>query len=308
MRRLVGPIIWIIVLSFIFYGGTSFLLGTDKESLGVGRVFGKIVTFKEFRDAMRSVEVFMPQPDEAKWQYEDLENAAWQQVVLEREAAKEYIQVNDTEVRDEIKKLFGGDGAFNPEFYQQWVENNFKENARQFEERLRRFLAVQKLLDEHRKISTAFSEAEVDQAYANENTELNVEYASFDSEKEAADFHDAHAEISTWEKARDQTDSEINKLGPISVHTYMRILQIDQDAMSTLLAQSADQISSPIKTLSGFQLIRIISQENHAAEPLTGDERQAFQEKLATQASQSSFIDWWAALLKRASVEKFDLE
>ena len=164
IRKTVAPVIWIIVISFALWGIENIFVGLQKESKGVGKAFGKTISFKTFQDARRSVEIFSQKPAGEKLEIEELENSAWQNIVLGLEAQREKISVTDEEVKNEIERLFTADVAtFNPEFYQNWVQKNFRESPRLFEERIRDNLRIRKLVERHQNPAAQTTEQKTDQ-------------------------------------------------------------------------------------------------------------------------------------------------
>lgn len=84
-------------------------------------------------------------PLEEPLSYDQIKGLAWQMIVLSREAKREGIAVTDEEVQTEIRKLFSKNGVFHQDFYEQWVQNNFRVQAREFEELIRKHIASDKL-------------------------------------------------------------------------------------------------------------------------------------------------------------------
>ena len=162
MRKMVGPVIWLIVISFVLWGVQSVFISFQKEAQGVGTAFGKTVTFKTFQDAIRSVQLFSPRAQGEKWDMDELENAAWQHIVLSLEAERENIQVADPEVRSEIQKLFTESGRpFDPDYYSAWVRQNFKDSERAFEESVRDTLLIRQLISAHEPQDIQVSDEEI---------------------------------------------------------------------------------------------------------------------------------------------------
>ena len=148
VRKLVAPTIWIILFSFLFFGVENLVIGLRKETQAAGKVFGKTVTWKEYRDSLRSAEFFLQTPEKSKTPAE-LETAAWQNIALLIEADREHITVSDDEVRSEIKTFFGGQVP-SPEIYQKWTTQTLKEHPYDFEERVRKAMKTQKLMALHK--------------------------------------------------------------------------------------------------------------------------------------------------------------
>ena len=77
--------------------------------------------------------------------FDQLRALTWQAIVLSREAKHQGIRVSDDQVREEVEKLFSAAGGFNETLYQNWLRTNFRGRARDFEEAIRKHLAVQKI-------------------------------------------------------------------------------------------------------------------------------------------------------------------
>ncbi len=148
IRKMVGPVIWIMLLSFMFWGVQSVAVGLRKETHSAGKVFGKDIPWKDFHDEVKSAEFFLQSNRQQKTP-EELETLAWQNIIFELEADTEKITVSDDEVLVEVRKLFGGDVP-NPDAYETWTSRLFGEHPRNFEERVRKILKVRKLIALHR--------------------------------------------------------------------------------------------------------------------------------------------------------------
>jgi hypothetical protein len=86
-----------------------------------------------------------PTQESKSMTYDQIRGLAWQMIVLSREAKREGVDVTDEEVQNEIRRLFSQEGIFNQAFYEQWVQNNFRVQTREFEELIRKHLAADKL-------------------------------------------------------------------------------------------------------------------------------------------------------------------
>ena len=84
-------------------------------------------------------------PKQEPLSYEQVKGLAWQTIVLSREAKNEGVVVSDEEVENEIRRLFSREGVFQADFYEQWVQNNFRVSPRDFEEIIREHIASDKV-------------------------------------------------------------------------------------------------------------------------------------------------------------------
>lgn len=139
-------IIWIVVGSFILWGGYS-VTALKKEGRYAGEAFGKPVTFQQYNQFFRATQIFMPTEKPIEDQ-ELLRNYAWQNIIYAREAAQNGVKVTDEEVRSEIATILKQQGLINPtpEQYKIWLTRSLHISPREFEEGLREFIRIQKLL------------------------------------------------------------------------------------------------------------------------------------------------------------------
>ena len=161
-RKNIKLFIWLIVLSFIIWGAGSISVSRQSVFSYIGSVKGEKISQKEFLTTMRYYDLLVrtqaarektssnqnqteKTPESETLSVNQLQALTWQAIVLSREAKQEGIHVNDEEVRNEIEKLFSGSAGFNEEFYQTWIHTNFRGQARDFEEAVRKHIAVQKM-------------------------------------------------------------------------------------------------------------------------------------------------------------------
>lgn len=161
-RKNIKLIIWLIVLSFAAWGIGTISLSKESAFSYAGSVRGEKISHKEFLTTLRYYDLLSraqvtkdgpPQnkkaPEAAQKQeplsFDQLRGLTWQAIILSREAIREGITVSDQEVRDEVEKLFSTEGKFDSVFYQNWIHNQFRSRARDFEEAIRKHLATQKI-------------------------------------------------------------------------------------------------------------------------------------------------------------------
>lgn len=139
-------IVWFAAITFALCGGYS-ISAMKKEGRFAGEVFGKTVTFQEYNRFYRATQLFMPSKEPIK-DPDLLRNYTWQNIVYAREAKREGINVTDQEVRNDINNILSQQGLLNPtpEQYKIWLTRVLQMSPREFEEGLREFIRIQKLL------------------------------------------------------------------------------------------------------------------------------------------------------------------
>ncbi len=304
MRKMVAPVIWLIVLSFVIWGVQSAFLGFQKESQGVGRAFGELISFKEFQDAERSSELLSSRGEE-KRTIEEIEAAAWQHIVLGMEAGHEKMEVTDREVLDEIKSMFGMT-ELDRAAYAAWVQRNFGEQPRAFEERVRKILRIRKLVEAHRITSPSAADEEVSQFYFNENNKLSIEYARFPSAEKAEAFKSKTKTVEVWETAKkDDKNAKIVSLGPISLQILMAAVGISKTDASHLVNLEKNMFSDILPTKKEYTIFRVIDKQLVSPDSFTDTVKEEYKTRLIEQKKQAAFFEWWNGVFERAKVEKF---
>lgn len=147
-RKHTKVIIWIVVVSFVIWGGYS-VTTLKKEGRYAGEVFGKSVTFQEYNKFYNATQLFMPSKDKTELENpEVIRTLTWQNIIYAREAKRMGIQVTDEEVRQEVSNILTQQGISAPteDQYRIWLTRTLRISPRDFEEGLREFMRIQKLL------------------------------------------------------------------------------------------------------------------------------------------------------------------
>ncbi|MBU1998018.1 MAG: peptidylprolyl isomerase, partial [Candidatus Omnitrophica bacterium] len=178
-------IIWIVLMLFIM--PAFILLGLksgDRSQQGsdyVGKIFGKRVSFAQFRDSYsatrnRAIMQFGDKVKEVE-KLLNLESQAWDRLVLLAEAKRRKIRVSDQEVITAIQTyaFFQQKEKFDQGLYEQLLKYVFGSNPRSFEEEIRQNLAISKLYDLITK-SVMVAEKETKDEYRKNNEKLSIEY------------------------------------------------------------------------------------------------------------------------------------
>jgi hypothetical protein len=145
-RQYTKVIIWIVVGSFILWGGYS-VSALKKEGRYAGEAFGSSVTFQEYNQFYRATQLFMPSEKPVD-DPDLLRDYTWQNIIYAREAKREGVKIADEEVRGEIANILKQQGLISPtaEQYRMWLSRSLQMSPRDFEEGLREFIRIQKLL------------------------------------------------------------------------------------------------------------------------------------------------------------------
>jgi peptidyl-prolyl cis-trans isomerase D len=205
-------ILWIIaiivILSFGVFG-TAYRLDNTVNSAGT--IFGHNVSIKDFQEA------YLDSRDQAIRIYGDeffknsskidMEQEAWDRLILLREAQKRDIHASDQEVVAYISAIpyFQKNGQFDQVLYEEIVQNPgiFDRSTHDFEEGVRKQLVIKKLIDSIAP-EKVMNDAELKKEYQKRNEKITLQYVLFGasdfaknaavSDDEIKTFYDQHKE------------------------------------------------------------------------------------------------------------------
>jgi len=199
-------ILWIIaiiiILSFGVFG-TAYRLDNTVNSAGT--IYGHNVNIKDFQQA------YLDARDQAIRLYGDeffkngskldLEQEAWDRLILLKEAQKRDIQVSDQEVVATIAAIpfFQRNGQFDRTLYEEIVQNSsvFDRSTHDFEEGIRKQLIIKKLIDSVAP-EVVFNDAQLKKEYQKRNEKITLEYVLFSASDFAKNAAASDDEIKTF--------------------------------------------------------------------------------------------------------------
>ncbi len=191
----------IIILSFGVFG-TAYRIDNGTSA---GTMYGHSVSMKNFQQA------YLDARDQAIRAYGDeffknegkldLEQEAWDRLILLKEAQKRNITVTDQEVVAFIATFpfFQRDGQFDQTLYEEIVQNSriFDRSIHDFEEGVRKQLIIKKLIDTVAP-ETLLSDTELKKEYQKRNEKLTLQYVLFGASDFAKNASASDDEIRTY--------------------------------------------------------------------------------------------------------------
>ncbi len=242
-------ILWIIavivILSFGVFG-TAYRLDNTVNSAGT--FYGHHVSIKDFQQAYNDAR------DQAIRTYGDeffknankidLEQEAWDRLILLKEAQKRDINASDQEVVAYIATLpfFQRGGQFDQTLYEEIVQNPsaFDRSTHDFEEGIRKQLIIKKLID-HVAPEVALSDAELKKIYQKRNEKITLEYVLFNA--------------SDYGKNATATDNEINTFYEQHQEQFRQPPSIVLNYVQTKDKALADTLSKELTPGSDFAAV-----------------------------------------------------
>ncbi len=202
--------IWIILAAlilpaFIFWGMGSAIRGKD-ESGYAGQVNGKMVDLREFKEAMEATRNLLLMrfgtgiPENIK--NLDLQQQAWERIVLLAEAKRRGIKATDEEVVETIRShpFFMRKSGFDSKTYYTILQHMLRIQPRAFEEQMRDNLILMKLY-EQAVSNVSVSDEEIWQEYRKANQEIAISYIAANPADFARDLKPSDAELKDYFQA-----------------------------------------------------------------------------------------------------------
>lgn len=181
MKRLLWAIAILIIPPFVFWGAGSAMRSKQNGPSYAGTIFGRKVSFEEYSAAWQAAknQALLMYGAKLNQVYEalNLEQQAWDRLILLEEAKKKHIRVSDREVVDVIQSFpfLQSNGQFDKRAYNMVLAEVFRITPRQFEEEIRDMLKILKLRDTAIR-GIKITNKEVWEAYKKENEKSKISY------------------------------------------------------------------------------------------------------------------------------------
>ncbi len=241
-KRIFYVLAALIIPAFVIWGSSS-VLDKDKTPKYAGMIFGKKVSFDEFRDALYGWKIAMKlqfgdKANEVMNSYFDPSQAAWDRLILLHEAKVRRIKVDNSAVVKMITEMpfLQKDGKFDPQNYDLFLKYSLGESAHVFEEKSRQNIAMSKIYEKVTN-TVVLSDDEVRKEYENQNIQTRVAYVFFPSSgyKNSVSITEAE-EKSYFDKNRDKFKV------PPQVNAEYAAIEFKEDSTSVQKEQGLETI------------------------------------------------------------------
>ncbi|MBU2103276.1 MAG: SurA N-terminal domain-containing protein [Candidatus Omnitrophica bacterium] len=190
IKRVLWGLVIAIVPSFVLWGGISYLRSRNIETSM--RIGNQVITQTDFRDYVKMASClvasrfdYLPLPQESLNDRQAgkvaLKQKGLEYALLLWKAQKDNLTVTDQEVVSAIQKHFFPEGGFKQELYDRHLRRELGVEARQFEEYVRKFLLIQKVLARDTKIE--INDDEIKELYVKDTQKAKITYLSISFER-----------------------------------------------------------------------------------------------------------------------------
>jgi len=289
---------------------------TKEEDKYVGEFFGIKVPKENYNFVKITISRFGNSFGTAPTTKENLEEAIWEQLLLSFIAFNQNITVSDDEFKGKIKEILESNNVNfdiekDKEAYKKWVEEKFKEPAEVFENQIKHLTQIEKL---YKRIVDAIPiNIEDEQLYKEflyENSSLNLEMASFKTEKEADDFYKKIANrIDIWEKEKKKNPIMFKRTGLVSAIALIDLWGIDEEIINKILKRRILNFYPPRKLNNDWVVFRILEKKVAKLENFKGENTKAATlNNLISRKKYEAVKEWFDKLKKEAQIKIYKKE
>ncbi len=300
-RKNTKVIIWSVVVCFGLWGAYSMSSSLGREDRYAGEIHGRGVTYQEFNKFQKATQ-FLTYTGKANEDPDALRQRTWQNILYSREAKRLGLEVADDEVRLQVLGILQTQGIQNPnpQIYRQWLQATLKETPREFEEKVREFIRIQKLLRLILKTPTP-----ADPEWMRKHFHLDTDTLSFDAVKfpdleSAQDFRQKTNEGKKWDSILKKEKLKAEEQAPENLTAIMEKWLISQEDVLALFALDKNTASAPLRTQGQFTVCRVLDKK-----AATDGQYPEWEKTFLEKRSQHQFINWSMELFRKANFKDF---
>lgn len=245
IRKNAKIFLYILIAALVAWLGFD-TITSSRANPYAGKIFGKKIYTNEFQKSYAAVrtKAIFTYGDKFRDMLKDLnlEEEAWNRLILLYEAGKERIKTDDTEVRDLIKNIAlfkDKNNKFDIRKYEDVLRYGFGLTPNEFEEQIRDDITIQKLIDKQsRQISV--SDDELLREYKALNDKAKAEYILFKSGDCLDQIKSTEDEIKSFFDANRQ---KFNVLDRVNVEYFGKDFGESNDEEKSKITKEINDIS-----------------------------------------------------------------
>ena len=311
IRKRIGWIAGVAVGGMVLWLAFSAATLQRAQEGNAGFLFGRPVPVQEYRRALEAVtrEALLRFGDRYRQQAPEpqLQQQAWERLILLTEARQLGLRISDQEVIQEIQKIptfQTREGAFDRAGYETVMRYSLGTTPRVYEEEVRDHLAIRKMFE--RAIGTPqVTDAELLQGFHRREDQIQVRFLSLPHPSLAREIADAaRQDPSQMEKAAGQLKFKIKTTGLFKPSQPAAELGLSAGTLGAVLDLKPGEISSPLPNASRQWLILQLVKKEAADENGLAAARADLEKELLDQKRLESYFTWYQDLLKRANPQR----
>ncbi len=308
MRRHTKTVIWVVIVSFVLWGGFSLGISIQKKGRYAGEIFGKPVTFQEFHRFGRATRLFSKNENEDP---ELLRQETWKNLIYSREAARQGIRVSDDDVRQEIRRLFADMGVkdLKPEFYRAWLKSQLRETPQEFEKQIRAFLMIQKLLQQVYEAPESVSREDALERFLKDGEKRVFSVIRLPDIEKSEAFHQALESGQDWQetlKTFDTASQEKTEL--LTIGSFLKKYELPPAFVSQLYQLAPGSYSRPVPAGDAGLLFRVDQMVQPNVLEFNADMENRYKSLIEDERSRLRLLQWHLDLIRRSGWKDYTQE
>jgi hypothetical protein len=308
IRKHTKIIIWATVGIFILCGGYSITSSLQKKNTVAGSVFGKDVYFQEYELFLKAAQIFSFSPNTVA-DADRIKQAAWQNLIMSREAKRQKIEVSDDEVLREILRLMASANITNPtpEVYKRWIQGTLNEAPKAFESKIREYLRIQKLMKKvNEEAVETPSEEQIKNRYQQHNAQVSFKMAVFPTMEEILNLQTKVKDPEAWGKELGVNTGNVETVNLAPLDEISKTKNINLNALWRLYSAEKGSVSDPFQTGANQFAIALIVDKVPADDSKMDDaSKEKYKQEISEQKKFERFMIWSSELQQRADLKDY---
>lgn len=320
VRRQIGWIAGIAIGCFILWLIAEVLSMRTMRAEPVGILFGRKVTPQIFSQSLQAAthQAILNHGDKFRQQVkpEELEQTAWERLILLTEARRRRIRASDQEVIQEItsQPLFQINGQFDPRGYEALIQYSLGTTARTFEEETRENILIQKLFQQIvAKVSV--TDQEIQKAFGEKETSIRVSYLRLPQQPIAREIAEAARQqpeqlagiARQLSRKLVTTDffkgsGSVPELG-LAQYTFGPVFSMEPGAVAGPLPVYSGRENSDKKKEENWLVVKLEAKQPAPQEKFN-EVKESLEKAVLIQKRFETYLSWYQGLLTQAKLKK----
>ena len=241
---------------------------------------------------------------------EELDEAAWEQLVLSYEAFRRNIQIKEEDLKAEIKKVLDSekvtfDWQQDKEAYAKWVKEKINVSVETFENFLRHLLQLEGLRKNMLESFTAtVTEEEAKAEFINEHNTIELEIAQFDKKEDAENYYKTMQDFKLWDEQNAKDPKYYKHPGFVSFEFLIFMWKIPKEDLYKMITMEDNSIYPPVPVWKGYGVIRILKRRP-AVEADFPKYKDSYMKQVESNKKYEQLKEWQKKLKADAGIVKY---
>ena len=293
---------------FEFIAGPAFAAVSND----IGEVFGRPVSQSEFEYYYKTAAIFT-RTGKSNRTEEETRNEAWQNLIFIQDARQQHIDVDDEELKAELKRLMSEKNIeYGGSEYSLWILGQFNEKTDVFERRIRELLIINKYMKLKTNPEVTVAEEEMKQKFLNQYNSFESEYIRFETKEEADKFaEEVKKNPRLWKDTYDEKKPLGQKgsswINVMSLEALIDLWQIPKDDAYNIHSRNIGEFVVG-KFYYGVAVFRLLYKKEADLKDYD-DKKKEYYKNTMTQSRKYKIVqDYFNDLFKRANYKDYVAE